>query len=579
MSVSTDPITLTVMWNRLIAIANDMSVALGRSAYSDAVREAGDFGTHVYDHKGRLVAQGLCSPGHLGASLGAVQHTLRVFSQNDLSPGDSVVFNVPSIGTGHLNDFVIVTPAFMPKGELVGFTASSAHHADIGGISAGSQSIPNVTELYQEGIIIPPSLLVRNGIPTDIYRMIMANVRLPIIVGGDVNAQLNANQVGVKELIDLAGRHGLSILHAYMDTIIAESEKAMRTAIRDIPNGQFSAEDYLDDYGPDTPPIRISVEVHVKNDEILVDFEGTSDQVPAGLNVYLGYAYAYSFFAIKCLTDPDLPQNHGSCLPVKVTAPEGSFCNAKHPAACSGRAKAATRIATTIMLAMHQAVPERTVACSSDYTNALVTGVDPGTGRLFAFYQIDAGGFGARPTKDGNEAMFSVTNAKSVPIEVYETTSPIVIERHELVRDSGGPGHYRGGCAYRRDVRVMTTEATFTNLGERYKTDPFGLEGGRPGARGNAYVNHGSEGERPLESKGIYKFRYGDVVSTQSSGAGGYGDPLKRAPEAVLWDVIRDLVSVAGAARDYGVVIDPDTQSLDIEATTRLRERLGTKKN
>jgi N-methylhydantoinase B len=576
MAFKADPVTLSVIWNRLIALGNEMGVALSRTAYSDAVREAQDFGPHVYDSRGRLVAQGLCSPGHLGASVVAAKHALEAFPEETLEPGDSVIFNLPGMGSGHLLDFVVVTPAFMPDGRIVGFTASTAHQADIGGITPGSQHIPEVQDLYQEGIIIPPSLLVRRGEPTDVFRMILGNVRMPEVVQGDVNAQLNANQVGARGLVELAERYGPDALDAYTEEIIRRSEAAMRSSIRTLPNGTYEGEDHMDDYGPGTPPIRVKVTVTIEDEEITVDFAGSSDQVPAAMNVYLSYAYAYVFYTVKCVANPELPQNEGTCRPVHATAPPGCFFNAQHPAPSSGRAITAHRMYNAIMLALSKAVPERAVACHSEFSNAIIGGKHPRTGRTFAFYEILTGGSGARPTKDGVEAMFTVINAKNVPVEVYETSNPVLIERAELVQDTGGAGKFRGGCGFRRDTRIMAPEVTFTNLADRTKFDPYGLRGGLPGTRGASYLNPDSDSEELLETKGVYKLSYGTIISYRCAGAGGYGDPLERDPAAVEADVEREYISIEAASHDYGVVVDPDTLQVDCQATAALREERRT---
>lgn len=348
----------------------------------------------------------------------------------------------------------------------------------------------------------------------------------------------------------------------------------MRASVRELPNGAYEGEDYLDDYGPGTPPIRVHVTVTIGDQDITVDFTGSSEQVPAAMNVYLSYAHAYAFYTVKCVANPELPQNEGTCRPVHVQAPPGCFFNAQHPAPSSGRAITAHRMYNAIMLALSKAVPQRAVACHSEFSNAIIGGKDPRSGRTFAFYEILTGGFGARPTKDGVEAMFSVINARNVPVEVYETSNPVLIERAELVMDSGGAGKFRGGCGFRRDTRIMAPEVTFTNLADRSKFDPYGLQGGLAGSRGATYLNPGTERERLLEPKGVYTLRQGDIISYRCAGAGGYGNPVERDPGAVAQDVRRDFVSIEAASCLYGVVIDPHSLSLDGPATEQLRARL-----
>lgn len=569
-----DPITLTILWNSLIAISEEMGSILRRTAFSDVVREARDYATSVFDAKGRMVAQGAFTPGHMGASFSAVANTLRTFPPEQLAPGDMILLNDLSMSTGHLPDIFSIAPVFY-RGELVAFTVNSAHHADVGGAAPGSLVVSGVTDVYQEGIRILPVKYWEKGKPSEsVHTLISANSRVPHKVLGDLKAQANANRAGERRLIALIESYGLETVQDATEEIINRSEAATRAAIRKVPNGNYHFEDYLDDYGPDTEPLKVCVHVEVHDEEIVVDFAGTDPQVPAGINSYYNFTFAYAFFALKCLTDPTIPQNEGCRRPITVRAPEGSFLNARHPAPGGGRALVLNRIVEAIMGALAPALPQRAITASSDFAMSSFGGEDPNTGKAFVFYELLFGGFGARPTKDGAEALCSSLDMRNVPIEVHEIHNPILVERFALRNGTAGAGKYRGGCGIQKDIRMLTPGIRFSNLTERHKFAPYGLFGGCPGAVGETVLNPGQAGERQLHSKGNYKLQTDDVVSIRLAGAGGWGIPLERDPQAVLRDVRDEYITAAEAESLYGVVLDQEHRQVLEPQTADLRRQL-----
>ncbi|MCW3062829.1 MAG: hypothetical protein JWN32_1, partial [Solirubrobacterales bacterium] len=317
-------------------------------------------------------------------------------------------------------------------------------------------------------------------------------------------------------------------------------------------------EDRLDDYGPDTGPLTIKVAIEVAGEELAVDFAGTSAQVEAGINAYFGFTLAYTLFAIKAVLDPDGPGNAGSLRPIEIAAPPGCFLNPRHPAPGGGRAVVLTRVVDVVIGALAQAVPGQVVAAPSQFMNSAFGGSAGSAAEQFVYFELLFGGTGARPDRDGSEAMCSALDVSNIPVEVYEATSPMIVERFEIMPDTGGAGRFRGGCGVRKDIRVLADSIVLTNMGDRTVTAPYGLAGGHPGRAGRS-VLHSAAGTSDLESKGIYVLNSGDLVSLRLSGGGGYGDPLDRDPEGVAADVREGYVTEEGARRDYGVSFAPGT--------------------
>jgi N-methylhydantoinase B len=564
-----DPITLGVVWGALQSIAVEIGTTVHRTAYSEQAREGQDFSVAVFDASGRMVAQGPYSPGHMGAMSFAVRNALAAHPVETLEAGDAILLNDPLLGSGHLPDFFITQPAF-DDGELIGFVVNILHHTDVGGQRPGSQGVEGIFDYFQEGLRIPPTKVWRRYEEQEgIVGIIAANTRTPDKVLGDLRAQRSALRVGELRLAELARRYGRRTLFAAMDEIVTRTEANMRAAIRAVPDGVYTFEDFLDDWGPGTDPLRVFVTVTVDGDTVVVDYDGSSPQTASGMNSYINYTRSYSYAAIKCLTDPYGPMNEGALRPITVKAPEGSFLNPRPPAGGGPRAIICYRTFEAVIGALASALPDRVAAASSHFANPTFGGWDRRRGRRFVAYELVLSGTGARATRDGCEAMAMAFNASNIPVEAQEASQPIVVERFELIGDSAGAGKFRGGCGLRRDLRFLADEGKLTNLSERQRFAPYGLFGGKGGALARTVINPGP-GEELVHGKQSREFAYGDVISFQQSGAGGYGDPLEREPARVLDDVLDEYVSVEAAESEYGVVIAGDGTALHVdEAATR----------
>jgi len=565
-----NPLTLSVIWGALGSIAVEIGTTVHRTAYSEQAREGQDFSVALFDPQGRMVAQGPYSPGHMGAMSFAVKNALDAHPAHTLRPGDAILLNDPLLGSGHFPDFFITQPAFL-DGQLIGFAVNILHHTDVGGQRPGSQGVVGIFDYFQEGLrILPTKVSSEYRENAEVVGIIGANTRTPDKVLGDLRAQLNALRVGEQRLQELAERYGTETLFSAMEEILDRTEATMRGAITRIPDGSYTFEDFLDDSGPGTEPVRVFVTVTVKGDGLEVDYSGSAPQTPSGLNSYINYTRSYSYAAIKCLTDPLGPMNEGALRPITVTAPAGSFLNPHPPAGGGPRAIICYRIFEAVLGALAPVLPDRVAAASSHFANPTFGGYDPKRRRRFVAYELVLSGTGARAGKDGCEAMASAFNASNIPVEAQEANHPIIVERFELIPDSAGAGKYRGGCGIRRDMKFLAQDGKLTNLSERQRFAPYGLFGGRSGWLARTVLNPGP-GEEVIHGKASADFRSGDVISFQQSGAGGYGPPFERDPERVLQDVLDGYVSRQQAREAYGVVIDPRTMTVDLPATEKVR--------
>jgi N-methylhydantoinase B len=567
-----DPITLTVLWNRLVGICEEMGTTLQRTGKSEAVSAGQDFSTALFDRHGRMIAQGNFSPGHLGSMPMVLQHVTDRFPTEELEPGDGILLNDSKMGSGHLPDFFLVTPVFVDD-RLEGFTVTTAHMIDVGGLAPGSQAV-DAEEIYQEGLRFFPTRIVRDD---EIQRwfedVIRANSRVPETVLGDVRAQQNANHRGRSLYRDLCEEYGVETVYTYLDEILDRSEARIRQSLESIPDGAYRFEDLLDDVGPGTDPVDLSVTITVDGSDMVIDYGGSDPATATGINSYLNYTRAYSLFVFKSVTEKHLHQNEGVTRPLTVEAPPGSFFNPELPTASGARPIISTRIVDLNLGALAQAKPEAVTAASSHWANPNFDGVDPDTGERYIVYDVIVGGVGAAAHKDGEEGLVSSFNMSNIPVEIHETRYPVRIERLELIEDSGGAGRHRGGLGLRKDVTLYGDDISVTNLMERTDSRPWGLQGGEPGDRAEAILNP-EGGSEPLHGKGEYDLDSGDTVSFRVSGGGGFGEPLHRDPEAVLEDVRKGYVSPDGAREAYGVVIErvDGEYAVDEAATTALRE-------
>lgn len=549
---SVDPVTFTVMWNSFVSITEEMGSTLRRTAISEAVREGDDFATGLFDSKGRLIAQGNFTPGHLGSMPYIIENVLRYIAVDDLEPGDAIGLNDSALGAGHFPDFYMVTPIFDHERLLLGYAVCAAHQVDMGGAYLGSEAVQGITEAYQEGLRILPVKIIRKGeFQPDVMRIILGNIRIPEKVQGDLRAQRNTNFVGAERLRKLVSSYGRSVYEQCVDEILRRSEERTRELLSALPHGTYSFEDQLDDYGPGTPPIRVAVDVTIDATGATADFSRSSDTVPAGINCYLNYTRGYAKFAIRVLSGIDVPNNAGVEKAIRVTAREGSFFNAKFPAASGGRSSVQVRIFDAVNGALAKCLPERAMGAVSHWCNPKIGGVDD-SGRRWIVYDLIFAGYGGRSYRDGVEALAPVMNCANVPVEVHETNNPIRIHRIELLPDSSGAGKHRGGCGLRKEIEILCERAGVVLLGDRHISAPYGLFGGKPGSVARTMLLRDGEFQ-DLGSKEIVPLRRGDLLRFDLAGGGGYGDPAERPIEAILQDVDEGYLTADQAVEQYGI--------------------------
>ncbi len=548
---SVDPITLTVIWNSMLSIAEELGTTLRHTAFSEGVREGDDFSTALFDANALMIAQGNFSPGHLGAMPTCVKRALEYIPPASLKPGDSILLNDSFIGSGHFPDTFQIMPVFLEE-ALIGYVACSAHQVDMGGAAPGSQKVHGVTEAFQEGLRILPVRFVRGGvIDEDILRLVLGNVRMPEKVRGDLLAQHTANLTAAERLRALFRSHGRETVERAYAEILDRSEAAMREALAKVPAGTYSFEDCMDDYGPGTEPVIMAVDITFDGKgAVELDFSRSSDQVPAAINSYINYTRAYALFAIKVFCDARQPQTEGAMRPITITAREGCFFNPRFPAPSGGRAILQIRIFDTINGAMAKALPERAMGAFSHWSNPNIGGIDERTGKPFVMYDLGLAGYGGRHGEDGPEAMTPVMNCTNIPVEVHETHNPVRIRRMELLPDTGGAGRWRGGCGMLKEIELLANAATLSHLGDRHTVRPYGVFGGKPGTLAQSVLYRGNE-EIRLHSKDVKELRKGDVLSFTLSGAGGYGPVEERDRAAIEQDLADGYVTAEAAERDY----------------------------
>jgi N-methylhydantoinase B len=539
---------LEVLWNRLLAVVDEQQVTLIRTAFSTVVRESQDLACGVFDSRGNMVAQSLTgTPGHINAMATGVRHFLKAVPPASLVPGDVLITNHPWLTAGQINDMTVLTPVFH-RDRVIGYFASCCHSPDIGGRVYGASA----TEVYEEGLRIPIMHLFRAGQPNaDLVALIRANVRVPDETIGDLYAQAACNDVGARDLVRFLAEFGLDEMDTLADAIIERSEKAMRDAIAALPDGAYTNENWAD--GFDGEPVHIVVTVTIAGDQVTIDFTGSSDQMANGLNVVLNYTHAYASFAMKAAVNPEVPHNEGAFRPVRVTAPEGSIFNCREPAAVAARHLLGHMIPATVFGALVQAMPGRLMAGGADASWLTVwRGTWPASDRLFTFTLFQSGGAGARAGKDGLQTNGFPSGVAGVPAEIFESRTPLVMHRKQLVTDSGGAGRYRGGMTQAAEVSYRGHgHWGVSTLIERTRFPGAGLAGGRPGSLGSFHLD---SGEQP-PAKRLVPLPLGARVNLVLPGGGGYGDPRLRSREAVLRDVVDGYVSIEAAAREYGVRI------------------------
>ncbi|SEW17715.1 hydantoinase B/oxoprolinase family protein [Natrinema salifodinae] len=523
-----DPVTLEVLRNQLESVAEEMGQTLIRGAYSPNIKERRDCSTALFDADGRMIAQAEHIPVHLGAMPVAVE----AVRERDPEPGDVFVLNDPFTGGTHLPDVTMVSPIAPGRDgdesgdnedgdEIVGYAVSRAHHADVGGMTPGSMPA-GAREIYQEGLRLPPTRLVEGGEPReDVRSLVLANVRNPGERRADLRAQQAANERAEERLAALFEEHGRETVLEGFDAVIDYSRERITEEIAALPDGTYEATDVLEGDGVTDDDIEISVAVTVDGDRIDVDFAGTAGQLDGNLNAPLAVATSAVYFVVRCITDPEIPPNHGCYEPVSVRAPEGTLLNPEPPAAVvGGNVETSQRVTDVVFTALARAAPDRVPAQGQGTMNNLTIGARDGS---FTYYETIGGGFGARPDRDGMDGVqVGMTNTLNTPVESLETEYPLRVERYALRDGSGGPGRYRGGLGLERSVTVEQP-ATVSLLTERRRHAPKGVAGGGDGATGENLL----DGE-PVPAKTTVDVDAGTTVTVRTPGGGGHGDPNDR---------------------------------------------------
>lgn len=548
-----DSVELEVLRGRLDTLAEEMQLTLQRSAFSSVVKEGADASAALFDAQGELVAQANALPVHLGSIEPAVAALLKEFPPDSLNDGDALLTNDPYVGGQHLPDIVLLSPIRW-EGRIVAFAGSMAHHQDVGGMAPGSTPT-NATELFQEGLRIPPLRL-----DDTVLAVIRANVRVPTVVEGDLRAQLAAASVGVKGVQRLCAEYGANDLSDGLRSLLAVSETLTRDALARLPRGEFRFVDYLDNDGIDLEQkIPIMVAVRLGGDgNIGFDFAGSSPQVRGPINAVPSVSLSAVRYVTRILAGDGVPNNAGCYRPIRVRLPKGSIVNPVMPAALNSRAVTLRRIVDACLGALCQAVPERLTAANNGHPLMLSIGGRREDGTRFVTSIVGTGGMGARPNKDGLSCVQTDTsNASSIPVEALEMDYPLRVLRSRLRDDSGGPGQFRGGLGWEFALECLADEVWVSHRGERHFTSPWGVLGGAPGERCVSFVRRAANGrEDRIFSKADFPMYRGDVLLIYTTGGGGYGDPASRDALALQQDVLDGRVSPESALSAYGQHIE-----------------------
>lgn len=537
-----DPITVEVVGNALSSIVDEMGETLVRASYSTNIKERRDSSTCLFDAAGRTLCQASHIPMHLGSLIGVIEEIYKRTPMEDVRPGDVFVGNDAYTGGGtHLPDIVLAEPIFH-EGRLVAWATNTAHHADF--VDRAHAHI------FQEGLRIPPVRLYREGrVVQDVLDLILLNLQVPRERLNDLRAQMAANRQGIQRFGELIERYGIEQLLAAGDALMDYAERLTRAGIRTIPSGVYTFEDSYESNELDGTMI-FKTRIEVKDGEVFLEFDAP-DQVRAGINLVWTGLLATVYYAVKALIGPDIPPNAGLFRPIHVKARKGSILNAAPPGAVNSRLHTGQRVVDLIFGALAPAMPDRIIAaCNGACTNSTFSGVDPRTGEFYVYLETIGGGFGARAGKDGLDGVHvHLTNTSNLPVEALETEYPLVLERYELVKDSGGTGHYRGGMGLYRQVRIEGHECRTYIHGSRFQMGPWGLAGGGEGGRASFSFSNGVE----FPSRARAVIRDGQRVFITTPGAGGYGDPRQRDAEQVRRDLAEERISEEVARRVYGL--------------------------
>src|SRR5262249_24317204 len=525
-----DPVKLEIFKSLYSSVAEEMGVSLRRSAFSPNIKERRDYSCAVFDRRGVLIAQGDHMPVHLGSMPMSVRAALDIARPG---PGDVIVLNDPYYGGTHLPDVTMVAGVFSngesksrssrPSTTPLFYVANRAHHADIGGATPGSMG--RADEIYQEGLRIPPvHLMVQGALNQDVMRLISANVRVPEEREGDLTAQLGAIACGQQRLLEITARYGFKEADQYATFLNDYTREMMRRVIRGLRDGSYDAEDFLDDDGYSSKPVRIAVRITIDGDKATVDFTGSAPQVRGPINAVEAINVSGVYYVFRCLIPDDVPASWGILDPIRVIAPRGTIVNALPPSpVAGGNVETSQRIVGTLLRALAKSGAQVPAASQGTMNNLTIGGTDDRTGKQFAYYETVAGGMGARPGLDGIDGIHThMTNSLNTPAEALEYAYPMRVRRYSIRRGSGGRGKNRGGDGVIREVELLS-DATVTILSDRRNTRPYGLAGGESGESGKTTLVHGSHDVEKLEGKTTVQARKGDRIKIETPGGGGWG--------------------------------------------------------
>ena len=520
-----DPIELAIFQSAVHSIAEEMGAALRRTALSPNIKERRDYSCAVFDSQGRVIAMGDHMPVHLGSMPMSVEAAIAAIH---FAPGDIAILNDPYAGGTHLPDITMVLPVFVHSDTSPAFyVANRAHHADVGGTFPGSMG--PASEIFQEGIRIPPVRIVRSGlVDREMLDLILLNVRTPKEREGDLQSQIGACRVGEQRTLELCDKYSPAKLQSLVEELLDYSERLVRAQLRTLPAGRFEAEDFLDDDGVTQAPIKIAaiLQIDPEKEQIVIDFTGSSQQVTGSVNAVRSITLSACFYMLRCLLQEDAPATAGILRPLTLITPEGTVVNALPPApVAGGNVETSQRIVDVLLRALAQAVPSRVPAASAGtMSNLTIGGLDPRTNRQFTYYETTAGGTGARPGIDGiGGVQTHMTNSLNTPIEALEYAYPFRVRRYAYRNGSGGEGLYRGGDGLIREIDLLT-DAHVTLLADRRKFQPYGLDGGGAGASGKATITpEDGSGQIELPGKCSRKLKKGDTLRLETPGGGGWG--------------------------------------------------------
>jgi len=569
--MSFDPVRLELIKNAMGSVVDEMVLTVVRIAFSSIMKDTMDLSSAFCDRHGRMIAQGLSVPLHLGSFPDAMD-AVRARFGDSLREGDVVVLNDPYHGGMHLPDIFMFKPVFA-KGRHLGYAVIVAHHNDVGGRVPGS-SAADSTEIFQEGIRLPPVKLYERGTLNEaLMSTILLNVRVPDTVAGDLEAQLAACRIAERAMAELVDRYGITELEQAFDALLDYSERGARVAIAALPDGTYHFADHLDDDGVNPgKPVRINLALGIAGDTITADFSGSSPQVAGAINATLSFTKSAVYFAIRSIVKEDVPNNAGFFRPIIVKAPKGTVLNPRPPGACAARGVTGFRVIDTMFGALAQVVPERVRAAGEGGTTSYSLASTDSDGRFNLFREAVMGAWGAGANWDGVDGVANpAANISNAPIELVEHEAPVLVERYALAQDSGGAGEKRGGLAIERQFKVLAETASLQLRSDRRFHPPYGIVGGRAGAPSATHILTGSDWELQ-PTKFVRTLAKGQSVRHVTAGGGGYGDPHGRDVHDVLRDVREGKVSISAARDLYGVAIAERPWRIDEAETARLRE-------